>query len=108
MTSFSWLASLIRQVLIETRNGVQILNSTSNIKLGALGTRNGVQILNSTSNIKLGALGHGLGLKFQICPIQVVKSPPKVEAFNNLHHNLIQILILITIDMQCYNFVYSY
>ena len=88
MTSFSWLACLIRQVLIETRNGDQILNSTSNIKLGAL--------------------GHGLGLKFQIGPIQVVKSPPKVEAFNNLHHNLIQILILITLDMQCYNFVYGY
>ena len=47
-------------------------------------TRNiGDQILNPTSNIKLGAFGHGLGLKFEIGPIQVVKSPPKVEAFNN-------------------------
>ena len=41
------------------------------------------QILHPASNIKLGALGHGLGLKFEISPIQVVKSPPKVEAFNN-------------------------
>ena len=41
------------------------------------------QVLHSASNIKLGALGQGLGLKFEISPIQVIKSPPKVEVFNN-------------------------
>ena len=72
----------------------QILHPASNIKLGGIN-----QIRNSRNMPLMTSLIIALSVDIQIHGFYFL---------NNLHHNLLQILILITLDMQCYNFVYSY